>query len=150
AGQLDYSSEKEKNEKIEQFADRLLALGKETSEEIFAVDLSEKDDGYAEILAKGIVIAEYFMEEKRHIVFYNCAVQFRKLFCITMLEMFEAGLENMFQREDFQIMLISEENSQIVFVPGSAALTNGLNAYICKIRGERCEVTVRNAKVVKT
>ena len=149
AGQPDYSSEKEKNEKISALADRLLTFGNENSEEIFATDLSDIDEGYAEILAKGIVIAEHFMKEKRHIVFYNCAVQFRKLFCTAMLEMFEAGLENMFQEENFQLMLISEGNSQTVFVPGSAELTNGLNAYICKIRGERCEVTVRGAEAVK-
>lgn len=148
-GQPDYFNEKEKNEKISALADRLLTFGNENSEEIIAVDLSGIDDGYAEIQAKGIVIAEYFMREKRHIVFYNCAVQFRKLFCTAMLEMFEAGLENMFQEEEFQIMLISEENSQTVFVPGSAELTNGLNAYICKIRGERCEVTVHSTGGVK-
>lgn len=144
----DYSSEKEKNGKITLFADKIQMLGKEKEEEIFAADLSGVDDGYAEIMAKGIVIAEYFMEKKRHIVFYNCTAQFRRLFCVAMLEMFEAGLENMFQAENFQIMLISEENSQMVFVPGSAGLTSGLNAYICKIRGEKCEVTVRGAKAV--
>lgn len=150
AGKADYFSEKEKNEKIVALADRILARGKENEEEIFAVNLSGEDDGYAEILAKGIVIAEYFMEKKRHIVFYNCAAQFRKLFCTAMLEMFEAGLENMFQGETFQIMLISEENSQTVFAPGSASLTNGLNAYICKIRGERCDTVIRGVKVVET
>lgn len=149
AGPPDYSSEKEKNEKITLLADKIQTLGKENKEEIFAADLSGEDDGYAEIMAKGIVIAEYFMEEKRHVVFYNCTAQFRKLFCIAMLEMFEAGLENMFQGENFQIMLISEENSQTVFVPGSAGMTNGLNAYICNIRGERCEVVIRGAKDVK-
>lgn len=149
-GQPDYSSEKEKNEKIALIVDRILTVGKKEKEKVFAADLAEKDDGYAEILAKGVVIAEYFMKEKRHMVFYNCTAQFRKLFSTAMLEMFEAGLENMFQGEDFQIMLISEDNFQTVFVPGSAELTNGLNAYICKIRGERCEAEIHGAKSVKT
>lgn len=149
SGQSNYFSEEEKKKKIDLLANMIQTLGQETSAEIFAADLSGKDDGYAEILAKGIVIAEYFMEEKRHIVFYNCTAQFRKLFCTAILEMFEVGLENMFQGEDFQIMLISEENSQTVFVPGSAGLTNGLNEYICKIRGEKCEMVIGGAKAVK-
>lgn len=148
-GQPNYFSEKEKNEMISLYADRLLTMEEKRNEEVFATDLFGIDDGYAEILAKGLVITEYFMRKKRHIVFYNCGVQFGKLFCIAMLEMFEAGLENMFQGENFQIMLISEENSQTVFVPGSAELTNGLNAYICKIRGERCEMVVSGVETMK-
>lgn len=143
-----YSSENEKTDSIRLLADSLWMAAENTDEEIFAADLSEKDDRCAEILAKGIVIAEYFMKRKRHIVLYNCCDKFRRLFSTAMLEMFEAGLENMFMGEVFQIMLISEENYQIVFAPGSAELTDGLNAYICKIRGEKCAVSVRGAGAV--
>lgn len=61
-----------------------------------------------------------------------------------MPELFDSGLESMFSGETFQISLLSTGNEQLVFVPGSALLTNGLNRYISKIRGKKRLVQINS------
>ena len=96
---------------------------------MFVADVFQFEERYIEILVKVLIIYEYFLSFDQHIVLYNCTENFLYTFRTVMMELYDAGLENMFSDKMIQIMLISTENEQVVFVPGNAALTNGLNKY---------------------
>lgn len=138
----DYKEQSEKNEIITAAVNYLLKNKNLDQKNVFVADVFQFEERYIEILVKVLIIYEYFLSFDQHIVLYNCTENFLYTFRTVMMELYDAGLENMFSDKMIQIMLISTENEQVVFVPGNAALTNGLNKYISKIHGRKCLIQI--------
>lgn len=142
-----YDSQQEKNEYIRCIADKLSAYMQERQEEILTIDGLMLKDSEAELWAKGLILASYEMKRRPHFVLYGCTENFISSFKNAMYEMYLMFMGDAFADKNFQIVLISLQGEQTVFLPGNIALTNALNQYISRIKGIRHTIMFENARM---
>jgi len=104
------------------------------------MDVSGKRANEAELWAKGIMLAEYQAEGRAHMVLYHCADDFLNQFWMAIVEMFrDTGIAEMFREDDTQIMLVTPDQEQVVFILNSLRNTDCVNNYISRLKGIQCD-----------
>lgn len=133
-----YKSQEEKNACISELAESILNFLKDKTESILAIDASKIQADEVELWVKGLMPAAYALHGERHFVFYHCSEEYIKIFHDVMCLIYQTVQCEMFQQERFQIALISEENEQMVYLPGDLEMTDAVNQYYSRIKGIKC------------
>lgn len=133
-----FDSQKEKVNSIKKMALAILGQNlKRTT--VLTISAAWMTSSKAELCLKSIIIASYEMQERVSFVIYDCSHEFVESCTTLMRELFATDLENMFAGCGFQIILITTEYHELVYVPGNLHKTDGINLYISRMKGIKCE-----------
>lgn len=133
-----FSKQAEKEKYISNMAESIRNYLNKEKNAVLTIDTLQINGKFAELYVKTLIIALYPLQEKPHIILYNCTQEFIEQFTILMKELYKINLEAMFDHLKNQVILVNEHYGETVFILGDIKKTDFINQYICRMKGTRC------------